>query len=70
MKVFEANNTHQVSGFLNENLRNISSYEKANQEMVGAFCINHFFENDEELKMLKQLLSVSDHHDEGPEREE
>ena len=70
MKVFEANITHQVSGFLNENLKNISSYEKANLEMVNTFNINHFFENNEELETLKEALSVTDPIDGGPDRAE
>lgn len=32
MKVFEANITHQVSDFLNVNLKDISSFEMANQK--------------------------------------
>lgn len=32
MKVFEANITHQVSDFLNDNLKKIASFEKANQK--------------------------------------
>ncbi len=70
MKVFEANITDQVSGFLNDNLKNISSYEKANQEMVDAFRINHFFDNNGELETLKEVLSLTDPIDEGPDRSE
>lgn len=33
MKVFEANITHQVSDFLNDTLKKITSFEKANQKM-------------------------------------
>ncbi len=33
MKVFEANITHQVSDYLNENLKNIVTIEKANQKI-------------------------------------
>ena len=58
MKVFEANITLQVSGFLNDNLNNINSYEMANKKMVGSFGINHFFENYEELETFKKRLSV------------
>ena len=50
MKVFEANITHQVSDFLNDNLKKITSFEKANQKMNDAFGIIHFFDNDEQLK--------------------
>ena len=37
MKVFEANISHQVSDFLNDNLKKIKSFEKANQKMYDAF---------------------------------
>ncbi|MEI6137618.1 MAG: hypothetical protein WCP85_00050 [Mariniphaga sp.] len=70
MKVFETNITPQVSGYLNDNLKNITSYEKANQEIVGAFGIHHFFENNEELETLKEVLSITDPIDEGPDRAE
>ena len=70
MKVFEANITRQVSDFLNDNLKKITSFEKANQKMYDAFGIIHFFENNEELKTLKEVLS--DAHDiiEEPDRAE
>ena len=60
MKVFEANITQQVSGYLNDNLKTVISYEWANQEMVDKFGINQFFDNNEELETLKEVLSVSD----------
>ena len=59
MKVFEANITHQVSDFLNDNLKKITSFEKANQKMYDAFGIVHFFDNDEELETLKDVLSIT-----------
>lgn len=59
MKVFEANITHQVSDFLNDNLKKITSFEKANQKMYDAFGIIHFFDNDEELEALKEVLSIT-----------
>jgi hypothetical protein len=31
MKVFEVNITHQVSDYLNDNLKNVETVEKANQ---------------------------------------
>ena len=70
MKVFEANITPQVSGFLNDNLKNIISFEKANQKMVDAFGINHFFDNNEELETLKEVLSVTGPIDKEPDRAE
>ena len=53
MKVFEANITHQVSDYLNENLKNIVNIEKANQKMYKAFGFVNFFDNDEDLQILK-----------------
>ena len=57
MKVFEANISHQVSDFLNENLKKITAFEKANQKMYDAFGLMHFFDNNEELEILKEVIS-------------
>lgn len=70
MKVFEANITHQVSDFLNDNLKKITSFEKANQKMYDAFGIIHFFDNDEELETLKRVLSITNNVVEEPDRAE
>lgn len=70
MKVFEANITHQVSDFLNDNLKKIISFEKANQKMYDAFGIIHFFDNDEELETLKEVLSITHNIVEEPDRAE
>jgi hypothetical protein len=70
MKVFEANITHQVSDFLNDNLKKITSFEKANQKMYDAFGIIHFFDNDEELETLKEVLSITNNVVEEPDRAE
>ncbi|MDI9340864.1 MAG: hypothetical protein QM534_09885 [Sediminibacterium sp.] len=70
MKVFEANITHQVSDFLNDNLKKITSFEKANQKMYDAFGIIHFFDNDEELETLKEVLSITNNIVEEPDRTE
>jgi hypothetical protein len=70
MKVFEANITHQVSDFLNDNLKKITSFEKANQKMYDAFGIIHFFDNDEELETLKEVLSITHNIVEEPDRAE
>jgi hypothetical protein len=56
MKVFEANITPRVSGFLNDNLKTITSFEKANQKMFDGFGIKHFFETIEDLETLKKTL--------------
>lgn len=69
-KVFEANITHQVSDFLNDNLKKITSFENANQKMYDAFGIIHFFDNDEELETLKEALSITNNIIEDPDRAE
>ena len=48
MKVFEANITHQVSDFLNDNLKKITSFEKANQKCMMPSA-SYIFDNNEEL---------------------
>lgn len=70
MKVFEANITHQVSDFLNDNLKKITSFEKANQKMYDDFGIIHFFDDDEELETLKEVLSMTNNVLEEPDRAE
>ena len=70
MKVFEANITHQVSDFLNDNLKKITSFEKANQKIYDSFGIIHFFDNDEELETLKEILSIANNIVEEPDRAE
>jgi hypothetical protein len=70
MKVFNANIAHQVSDFLNDNLKKIASFEKANQKMYDAFGIIHFFDNDEELETLKEVLSITHNIVEEPDRAE
>ena len=69
-KVFEANITHQVSDFLNDNLKRFASLEKANQQMYDAFGIIHFFDNNEELETLKKVLSETHNIVEEPDRAE
>ncbi len=70
MKVFEANISHRVSDFLNENLKKITSIEKANQKMYDAFGIIHFFDNITELETLKEVLSETHNIIEEPDRAE
>jgi len=61
MKVFEANITYAVSGFLNEYLKKISNFEIANQMMFNTFGIKHFFDNNEELGYLKTVISETNY---------
>lgn len=70
MKVFEANITHQVSDYLNDNLRNIVAVEKANQKMYEAFGFIHFFDNAEDLQILKETISISQNIVSEPDRAE
>ena len=68
MKVFNANINYQVSDYLNSNLKNTASYELANQKMYDAFDIIHFFDNNEELETLKDIISETQNIVEEPDR--
>ena len=68
MSVFEANITHQVSDYLFDNLKNITSFEVANQKMYDAFGIIHLFDNNDELAILKEAISASNNTVEEPDR--
>ncbi|HBK82082.1 MAG TPA: hypothetical protein DDZ41_00545, partial [Flavobacterium sp.] len=70
MQVFEANITHQVSDYLNDNLKNVVSVEKANQKMYEAFGFIHFFDNEEDLQILKETVSISQNIVSEPDRAE
>ena len=70
MKVFGANISHQVSEFLNIHLKTIASFEKANQKMYDSFGFINFFDNDEELGTLKEVISVDHNIVEEPDRAE
>jgi hypothetical protein len=70
MKVFEANISLQVSDFLNVNLKDISSFDVANLKMVESFGIKTFFENNEELETLKEVISENHTIIEEPDRAE
>ncbi|MBK8445013.1 MAG: hypothetical protein IPL35_17145 [Sphingobacteriales bacterium] len=70
MRVFEANITHQVSDYLNDNLKNVVSVEKANQKMHEAFGFIHFFDNAEDLQILKETVSIYQNIVSEPDRAE
>ncbi len=70
MRVFEANITHLVSNFLNESLKEIVSIEKANQKMYDTFGITYFFDNEDDLQTLKEVISESVNILEEPNRVE
>ncbi|MBL0332061.1 MAG: hypothetical protein IPP65_04350 [Chlorobi bacterium] len=70
MKVFEANITYQVSEYLNSFLKNIISFETANQKMNDAFGIIHLFDSNDELEILKETISISNNIVSEPDRAE
>jgi len=70
MKVFEANITHQVSDYLNDILKNVVTIEKANQKMRKALGFIHFFDNEEDLQILKETISISQNIVSEPDRAE
>lgn len=59
MKIFEANISYQVSVFLKEYLKNITSFELANKKMINACGINLFFDNDDDFQTLLKLISAT-----------
>lgn len=69
-KVFEANITQQVWDYLNDNLKNVVSFEKANQKMNKTFGFIHFFDNKEDLQILKETISISQNIVSEPDRAE
>ena len=71
MKIFEASISYQVSSFLKENLRNLTSFESANQKMFDACGIKHFFDNNDDFTALLNLI-IDTNKDlvEEPDREE
>ncbi len=68
--VFEANITYQVSEYLNNILKNSTSFETANQKLYDAFGIIRFFENNDELETLKATISISNNIVAEPDRAE
>ena len=70
MNVFEANISLQVSDFLNSHLKSIESAEKANQTIYEIFGITHFFESDEDLHVLKDIISIPQNTFKEPDRAE
>ena len=68
MRVIEANISYEVSDYLNGNLKSITSFELANQKVYDAFGILHFFDNNEELETLKDIISETQNIVEEPDR--
>jgi len=59
MKIFNANITPKVLDFLKDNLKEIATFEMANQKLFSCFGIINFFENIEELEALKVVITNS-----------
>ncbi len=70
MKVFEANITYQVADYLNFCLKDINSFETANQKIFDAFGITLFFDNNEELETLKENILLTNELISEPDRSE
>ncbi|OFX40358.1 MAG: hypothetical protein A2X08_10400 [Bacteroidetes bacterium GWA2_32_17] len=70
MKIFETNISYQVLVFLNEFLKNTTSFEIANQKMFDAFGIKHFFDNDDFHTLIKSLSLSNINLAEEPDRAE
>jgi hypothetical protein len=70
MKVFEAHITHQVSDYFNNNLKNIPSFESANQKIYIDFGIIDFFDDNLELDILKDVITSSNMLVSEPDRAE
>lgn len=70
MKVFEANITFEVSEYLNSFLKNITSFEIANQKLNDAFGIIQLFDNNDELETLKETISITTNIVSEPDRAE
>lgn len=58
MRIFEANVSLRVSMFLKDFLNNTSSFENANEKILEAFGIKHFFENNDDFQALKESVSI------------
>ena len=70
MKIFEANINRQVLDFFDENLKEDISFEESNQKIHKAFGIIDFFDTNEELKTLKDIISIAYNSVEEPDRAE
>ncbi len=70
MRIFEANISHQVSIFLHEKLNNITAFEVANKQLFDSFGIEYFFENNDDLEILKAVTSENNTILEEPDRAE
>lgn len=70
MKIFGAHISFQVLDFLKEFLKDITSFEIANQKMFESFGINHFFAIDNYNEFIKYLSFTDIAMVQEPDREE
>lgn len=70
IKVFDAHITFQVSEYLNHFLKSITTFEIANQKINAAFGIHDFFDCNEDLEILKEIISISNNIVLEPDRAE
>ncbi|MDV3751880.1 hypothetical protein [Elizabethkingia anophelis] len=70
MKVFNANITQQTSDYLNNNLKDVGSVKIANQKMKKAFGFINFFDNEDDLQILKETIAYSQNIIAEPDRVE
>lgn len=71
MKIFDASISYKASVFLKETLRNISSFELANQKLVDVCGIKYFFPNSDDFTSVLNLLEETNENLlEEPDREE
>ncbi len=69
-ELFKIGISRQVSSCLSENLKDIICFEIANEKMYDAFGILQFFENNEDLEILKEAISISNNVVAEPDRAE
>lgn len=70
MKIFDANINEQVSDFFRKKLNRTTTLRTANQKMIEACGIKHFFDCEEELEALKVIISATESLVEEPDRAE
>ncbi len=70
MKVFEATISNQVSSLFNDNLREVSLFETANERLFELSGIEHFFSDQQEYDTLRQTVIEEIEIAEEPDRTE
>lgn len=70
MKVFEATISNQVSSLFNDNLKEVSLFETANERLFELSGIVHFFSNQQEYDTLRQMVIEKIEIAEEPDRTE